>query len=252
MPLSTADHYNRIRIGVTCAILACAVAASGSPTQVPVAPPQSAGLRIVVIEGEGAVNILQQKTAVAPVVEIRDRNNLPVSGAAVTFTLTGGNASTFAGGLQTLTVTTNVAGRAAVSALNPLSAGAFQINVQAAFQGQTVVAAIAQTNVLTAAEAAAASGAVTATGGTAGGGLSGGAIAGIAGGAGAAALGAVLVATKEASPALHRGRPSGVYGVDRNGSLAGYDVPEFTSPITAMCNERERIARQRWPFSSLS
>src|SRR5687768_15883087 len=29
------------------------------------------GLRIVVIEGEGAVNIIQQKTAVAPVVEVR-------------------------------------------------------------------------------------------------------------------------------------------------------------------------------------
>jgi hypothetical protein len=39
-------------------------------------------LRIVVIEGEDAVNVIQQKTAVAPVIEVRDRNNLPVPGHA--------------------------------------------------------------------------------------------------------------------------------------------------------------------------
>jgi len=36
-----------------------------------------------------------------------------------------------------------------------------------------------------------------------------------------------------------------VYGVDRNGSLAGYNVQEFTCPMTAMCNERGMIARER-------
>ncbi len=36
---------------------------------------QPGGLKIVVIEGEGAVNIIQQKTAVSPLVEVRDRNN---------------------------------------------------------------------------------------------------------------------------------------------------------------------------------
>jgi hypothetical protein len=40
-------------------------------------------LRIGVVAGEGAVNIIQQKTAVAPIVAVRDRNNLPVSGATV-------------------------------------------------------------------------------------------------------------------------------------------------------------------------
>ena len=57
-------------------------------------------LRIVVVKGEDAVNIIQQKTAVAPLVEIRDRNNLPVAGATVTFTI-GGNSAAFAGGAQT-------------------------------------------------------------------------------------------------------------------------------------------------------
>ena len=44
---------------------------------------QDASLRIVVIAGEGSVNIVQQKTAVAPIVEVRDRNDLPVAGATV-------------------------------------------------------------------------------------------------------------------------------------------------------------------------
>jgi len=65
--------------------------------------PTNAALKIVVISGEDAVNIIQQKTAVAPVIEVRDRNNLPVSGATVTFAVSG-NGATFAGGAQTLTV----------------------------------------------------------------------------------------------------------------------------------------------------
>ena len=137
------------------------------------------------IEGEGAVNIIQQKTAVSPLVEVRDRNNQPVSGAVVTFTIQGGNNAAIAGGAQTVSVTTNAAGRAVMAAINPVNAGTFQIDVQAAFQGQTAAAAITQTNVMTAAQAASASaaGAGGAGGGAAGGGgISGLAIGGIAGG----------------------------------------------------------------------
>ena len=136
---------------------------------------QPGPLKIVVIEGEGAVNIIQQKTAVAPVIEVRDQNNLPVPGAVVTFTISGGKQAAFAGGSQTLTVTTNAAGRAAASAVSPINSGAVQIQVQATFQGQTAAATIAQTNVV-----------------AAGGGLSGLAVAGIVGGVGAAG-GAILL-----------------------------------------------------------
>src|SRR5688572_15794414 len=52
-----------------------------------------AALRIVVLEGEGAVNIIQQKTATAPVVEVRDQNDLPASGATVRFAIRGGRAT---------------------------------------------------------------------------------------------------------------------------------------------------------------
>ena len=56
------------------------------------APTASSALKIVVIEGEAGVNIIQQKTAVKPVVEVRDRNNLPIPGVLVTFSIEGGKA----------------------------------------------------------------------------------------------------------------------------------------------------------------
>ena len=139
---------------------------------------QSSAPRIVVVEGEDAVNIIQQKTAVAPVIEIRDRNNLPMAGVAVTFSV-GGQGASF-GGLSTLTVTTNAAGQAAAAGLTPTAAGAIQINATALVQGQALTATITQTNVLTAAQAAGAAGA---TGGATSAGGSGGATSGAAGGA---------------------------------------------------------------------
>lgn len=140
-------------------------------------------LQIVVISGEDAVNIIQQKTAVAPIVEVRDRNNQPVAGAVVTFAIQGGRNATFAAGANTMTTTTNALGQAAVTGMTPTGAGAVQINVVAGFQGQTATAAITQTNFATAAQAASASSgsaAGTGTAGGGGGGLGAGAITGIA------------------------------------------------------------------------
>lgn len=158
-------------------LIACAIVALFTSH----ASAQDPGLRVVVIEGEDAVNIIQQKTAVRPIVEVRDRNNLPVAGAVVTFSIPGG-ASSF-GGAATLTVATNAAGQAAVTGLTPSVAGAFQIQVSAAFQGQIATATIAQTNVLTAAQAVAA-------GGAASGGSSAGSAGGAGGGAGGGGAGA--------------------------------------------------------------
>lgn len=168
---------------------------------------QNAALRIVVVSGEDAVNIIQQKTAVAPVVEIRDRNNLPVAGATVTFSVAGQGASF--GGLSTLTVTTNAAGQAAAVGLTPTAAGAIQINATALVQGQALTATITQTNVLTAAQAVGAAGATGGASGGAGGGgaATGGAAAGGGGisgttigivGAAAAVGGGAIIATQVA------------------------------------------------------
>ncbi len=164
-------------------------------------------LRILVLEGESGINIVGQGTAVAPIVEVRDRNNQPVGGIAVTFAIRGGHA-TF-NGARTLSVTTNAAGRATVSGLTPTSGGTFQISASAAFQGQTAQVSIAQTNVMTAAQAAQVAGAAGAAGaasagvaptaaGAAGGSAAGGglgalATAGIIGGA----VGGGVLVTRE-------------------------------------------------------
>jgi hypothetical protein len=195
---------------------------------------QTPALRIVVIAGEDAVNIIQQKTAVAPVVEVRDRNDLPVAGATVTFTLTGGNA-TFAGGAQTLAVTTNAAGRAAAAALNPVASGAVQVNVQAAFQGQTAIATITQTNVLTSAQAS--TGASGASGGTSIGKI---ALVGTAVAGGAAAV--VVAADSEEPPPAPVANLAGTWSGDVPASscsaappltsCSNFGTPAFASPGT--------------------
>lgn len=160
------------------------------------------GLKIVVIEGEGAVNIIQQKTAVNPIVEVRDRNNLPVSGVAVTFSV-GGQGATFAGGASTLTLTTNAAGQVVAAGLTPTATGAVTINATAVVNGQTIAATITQTNFATAqaaAQAAASAGASTSgasTGATAAGGGGGGisgTMLGVLGGVAAAGTGVALAA----------------------------------------------------------
>ena len=192
---------------------------------------QSTALKIVVIAGEGAANIIQQKTAVRPLIEVRDRNNVPVAGASVTFTIGGGGqGAAFAGGAQTLTVTTNAAGQAAASGLNAVSSGAFQIQVQAAYQGQVATAAISQTNFATAAAASQAGagagggGTAGATGGAAGGG--GGLSATTIGIVGAAVGGGALVVKqtvlKQSDEEQTASKPSGQETFDSyNGTMSG-------------------------------
>jgi hypothetical protein len=197
--------FNRRLLTFTIVAAAVTALAAGGVLRAAAQTPAQASLKIVVIEGEDAVNIIQQKTAVAPIVEVRDRNDLPIAGVPVTFTIAGGKSASFAGGLQQVTVTTNAAGRAAVTGLNPLGAGSYQINVTAAYQGQTAAATITQTNYATAAQAAeagksasqTATQASTGAAGGGGGGLSGLAIAGIAGGAAAGGLAAYTLTRTE-------------------------------------------------------
>ena len=142
---------------------------------------QAPALRIVVLDGENSVNIIQQKTAVRALVEVRDQNNVPVSGASVTFAVTGKGGATVAGS-QTLTVATNAAGQASLTGMTPASSGGLQISVNASYNGLSAATTITQTVVATAAAAAAVTTAAVTTGAAAGGGLSTGAIVGIVGG----------------------------------------------------------------------
>lgn len=163
--------------------------------------PSARALRIVVLEGENAVNSIRQKGASPPIVEVRDGNDLPVSGATVIFGIAGGRNATFAGGATTLAVTTNASGRAVATGFNPQGSGAVQISVDASFQGQVAHATIQQTNV---AQPVTAPGQARKVGGgsvgqAGGGGLSGKTIGLIAGGA-AAGAGIAIAKGKSGGP----------------------------------------------------
>lgn len=176
-----------LRVAVAClALLLTPQSPAGAqPAQPPVR------LSIVVIEGEDAVNIIQQKAAVAPVVEVRDRNDQPVAGAVVRFAIRGGRASF--NGARTMTVTTGASGRAAVAGLTPTTTGSFQIGATATYQGQTAAVTIAQVNVMTAAEAAGAA--------AAGGSVAAGAGAAVAGAGAGGGIGATTIAALGAAAA---------------------------------------------------
>ncbi len=109
---------------------------------------QAPMLNLVVVEGEGAINNIRQRTAREPIVEVQDENHRPIAGAAVVFTLpTQGAGGTFAGGAHSLTVITDAQGRAVARGLRPNGVkGQFQIHVNASFNGQTASTNITQTN----------------------------------------------------------------------------------------------------------
>lgn len=105
-------------------------------------------LNIVIVEGEGATNNIRQRVAREPIVEVRDQNNTPISGAAVAFVLPNtGAGGTFANGSRLLTVLTDSNGRAAMRGFTPNNvSGNFQVRVTASFRGDSVSTTISQTN----------------------------------------------------------------------------------------------------------
>ena len=178
---------------------------------------QDEGLRIVVLEGEDRVNVIEAGDGGSRVlVEVRDRNDQPVSGASVLFLLGEGNTATLNAGLSRVVLTTNALGQAAVT-VNPIAAGTVELAVSAAFAGETATATIAQANVAAASEATAAGASATSgadgasSGGSAssgdgsssGGGLGTGAVVGIVGAAagGAVGVGVALSGDDPAPPA---------------------------------------------------
>jgi hypothetical protein len=94
-------------------------------------------LSLVIVEGEGAINNIRQRTAREPIVQVDDENHRPVAGAAVLFLLPSrGAGGTFADGSHSLTVITDSQGRAAVHGFTPNNVkGQFQIQVTASLSG---------------------------------------------------------------------------------------------------------------------
>jgi hypothetical protein len=115
-----------------------------------------AGLNIAIVEGEGAINNIRQRTARAPIVQVEDENRRPVAGAAVVFMLPErGATGVFPNGSRTLTVTTDNQGRAVARGIRVNNVqGNMDIRVTASHQGQTATATITQVNSVLAAGAA--------------------------------------------------------------------------------------------------
>jgi hypothetical protein len=110
-------------------------------------------LRITVLEGEGAINNIRERTARAPVVRVLDDDGRPVADATVNFSVPEyGAGGSFPGGHTTLTATTDQDGRAVGRGLRPNNvAGRFQIRVSASSRGLSATASISQVNVAPAA-----------------------------------------------------------------------------------------------------
>src|ERR1043166_9662592 len=80
--------------------------------------PQPAPLRLnlIVVEGDGAINNLKQRTARQTIVQVEDENHKPVAGVVLSFTLPAdGPGGVFAGGAHNMVLTTGANGRALVT-----------------------------------------------------------------------------------------------------------------------------------------
>jgi hypothetical protein len=106
------------------------------------------GLKIVVVQGEGARNNLRTRSATQPVVEVRDDSDKPVAGAEVVFQLPpAGPGGVFNGWMRTQTARTSADGRAEANGFAPNDeVGRFNIKVTATSGTKTTSAIIAQSN----------------------------------------------------------------------------------------------------------
>ncbi len=134
-------HYPGITVRALSACLVFFLLAASADAQ-------TAGIKIVIQEGQGAINNIQQHRAKEPVIQVLHEDNEPIAGASVIFQLPdSGPGGSFADNSRFLTVQTDEKGIAVAHGLKPNDApGRFQIRVTASFHGQTANAVVAQIN----------------------------------------------------------------------------------------------------------
>ena len=150
-------HFGRAQVRAARSILYLLIslmpltADDSGPAQASAQGPNS--LRIMIVEGGGAINNLSTRAAHDPVVRVVDASGHPVAGASVTFTApSSGPGADFLDGNSSSTTRTGEDGRAIGRGLRPnKTAGQFTIRVAASLNGETAHASIVQTNVLPAA-----------------------------------------------------------------------------------------------------
>jgi PKD repeat protein len=113
-------------------------------------------LKVIVVDGDEAANIVAERLAAEPVIEVRDKDDRRVPGAVVRFVIRKTRdrlLASFGNGQAEVRTLTDYAGRASVNAVSPIEPGSFQIDVEASYRGQTGKAVIRQTNFPTTADA---------------------------------------------------------------------------------------------------
>jgi hypothetical protein len=103
-------------------------------------------LSIMVVEGEGAINRVNQRASHDPVIRIEDENKKPLADAAAVFTLpTEGATGVFGNGAKTITVMSDRQGMAIATGLrvNQMP-GRVQIHVNVSYKGLTGRTSITQ------------------------------------------------------------------------------------------------------------
>ncbi len=107
-----------------------------------------ARLALIVIEGDGAINNVKQRTTRETIVRVEDENHKPVVGAAVMFLLpSDGPGGVFTNGASSSTVLTDTQGQARLPRMQANQwAGSFRIRVSASYRGSQSSIEIGQTN----------------------------------------------------------------------------------------------------------
>ena len=226
---------------------------------------------MIVVDGDEAANIVAEKIAAEPVIEVRDRENRRVANAIVRFTIrkTARNrlaARHSATGRPKSGRSPTLPAALARTSLTPLEPGSFEIEVEASYEGQTAKATIRHTNFATTADAKSAgrepgksttdverAGATAAGRGdatrsatappvAAGGGMSKLAVVGIVAGGAAGAGAAVVLSQKSTDPPA--GRVTAVTSSVTSGLQA---ATAFTFSVQATGFEAGSLA-YRWEF----
>jgi hypothetical protein len=105
-------------------------------------------LRILPLEGDNAINYIPTQSAVVPVVEVHDQNDMPVEGATVVFQLPAiGPGGSFPDGQLSLKTLTNSRGQAVARGFRINSqSGRFSLHVTASFNDLRANHVLRQTN----------------------------------------------------------------------------------------------------------
>ena len=111
--------------------------------------PETPALEITILDGEGALNNIRQRTAREPIVQVKDRNRKPVAGVLILFAINDGpsGAGATIGGASTFSAVTDADGRAQARGYTPNNTeGKFTITVTATLGALVALAIIHQEN----------------------------------------------------------------------------------------------------------